>query len=314
MRFSLTIGLLLLVASPMLASNYYHGYRNSYGYTYHAPSGYWRWSDGTYWQQRYDRYGCLYYQQVYYYPPAPYVAPTQENYKEIVAKSLANSKAHDEFMEAMELAYPDYVGKKRRAADVPNLYGQTNTNIQVGSNLDVAVTMQGLERMAMFQQETVGAIGSDLLAIVKTKIAGDNENMRTLVQGIADAERLRAAQQPVVVNRNYAVGQVKGGPPVMPQAGDGPPVVVGPARAIYSFADLKQDCASCHSGAKTSGGFNVDAFLTLPLEKRVHIVHANIMGKEAKKAMPRGTDGAWHRLPDAKITAWFDLALTGKGG
>lgn len=313
MRFSLILAALFAFASAGLSNGYYNGYRNSAGYTYY--NGYWRWSDGTYWSRHYDCYGRVYYQQSYYYPTyyPPAQAATPENYKEIVAKSLAQTKAHEEFMEAMELAYPDYQPKKRRDVVAPQIYGKVETNLQVGqSNLDVALTMQGLERMATYSQETTSAIAGNLLDVVRAKIAGDHEIVKTAVQGIVENDRLRALQSPLVINRNFTIGQAKPGPAVMPEAVDGPgPRLKG---AGYSFGDLRQDCAGCHSGAKTSGGFNVDAFLTLPMEKRVGIVHANIMGKSQAKAMPRGTDGAWHRLPDAKITAWFDLALTGKGG
>lgn len=299
----------LIFAGTLVASYpytvYSHGYRNSHGYYYDGYTGYWHWrQNNTYW--RYDPYS-YHYIQTYPYPAAP--AATPKNYKEVIAESLARRQEHDDFMEALKLAYPDYVAKEHKSSvqSGSTLYGTSSTTVQIGGfpQIDLNVALQQLARSAEFQIQATGQIHTDLADIVQQATAGQRSIAEIIAKGIADAERIRAAAgPPVSIKREFNIGQAKG-IGTMPDAD--PPKQF----KALDFNGLNQSCMACHSGTTIKSGFDVTKFDSLPLDRRVFIVREHIMGT-GPKAMPRDASGKHAPLPEGVQLQWL-MRATKKG-
>lgn len=84
----------------------------------------------------------------------------------------------------------------------------------------------------------------------------------------------------------------------------------GPEQPVKQFAPgnawnvSAQRCASCHSGAKREGGFDVAAFPTMDADAKLRVFR-RLITNDAAKRMPRAADGSAGQLPAGELSLWM---------
>ncbi|HYE70388.1 MAG TPA: c-type cytochrome domain-containing protein [Aquabacterium sp.] len=275
MRTILSLLLLLVVCIAADASDYV--YRDGY---------YWR-GQSAYTRHR-NNYGGYYYRYShtrYIAPPVKYATPADWRNKLL---DIAKEKVeYQQFREAVRA-----MGLEGQYGHAPNyaiqgygttLYGRVTQANAYGDAADGQLALQLAQQFGRIVEgaQSLGGEAAQKFGQVTEKVA----TIEAVTRGYAHA--LRASQESKIETRQFDLRPADSGP--VKQFGQ------GPSRAAVAQAR----CASCHSGAKKEGGFDVTAYDSLAPEQKLRVI-GRIFAADASRRMPPGGD-----LPFAEKMPWL---------
>lgn len=334
--FALSVTLLLL-PTPADAGSYRVGYMDQNNYVFNS-NGRWERGGHEYYRTAYEAPG--YWKCGAYYPGsvsysyelyiAPtYVAPpvvpayTEGSWKQDLLKYARQKQDFQEYLEAVKLlglaqpqpAYNPY-------GLHGNYYQQTVTGYGANANTlyqysqqpqQLLLTREDIILLSQMQNQS----GNQALALASNVQAGISSNLRASIDGNVEIAR-------VVAKRDFAIAvlQSLNGPNSITNQGF--EFKIGPDKGVNMDSSkatpeakariktlwetsAKTNCASCHSGPKASGGFDVAEFPTMSQENQ-DVVLSRLLSADDKVRMPR--DKEHPELPgkalgNAEMQVWI---------
>ncbi len=329
--FGLIIGLLILTGAAVGDQGWYqnNGYLHAANFTY-SSDGYWYYNGQSYTRQyvapTYNSSTCCYSQGYWYY--VPYKITQNIDYKDpnyldkfaeiLLYKSKAETRIREDAFKKqnfLELAQALNLNNVPVNGQTPlnsytSSYGYTQNYIPTGNTIyqvQHATQLYGDLDPNQFMQASYRLNE----ALIKSASQGNTEFGTIVNQALdyhakmADVIAKNEAWKSYLASLNQyktqtSVTQVTPQPQLqyMPQADSGRNQV---------FAQLKQDCISCHDQKTTKGGFQVDSFLSMDQASKFRVISRLLMPSSDAKAMPRTNDGKHAPLPQDKISAWISM-------
>lgn len=329
--------MMLVLASAALVVANYNGFTNGDGYTYH--DGYWYWGEQAYTRtliqpSGYWSYGCYHPGRAYYQYSA-YTAPvvtykTPEWRTRLLELATArdrreglirqNAFEHQYFLEAIKtlglegnfrwngygMTPPGYSGDIYRQQTtsyganastiygysyntIASLYGDTNLNQLYLQAAQLAEGSQNLTREAVAgHQNLVGLEGSN-----RARVAEILAKAQMASQIISSLQAT-----PTIETKGFSFKVVPGGGIEKVEEGVDAKTKEG---LVEQFAVVaRESCASCHSGKKLEGKFDITNYLNMsPREKEK--VWQRLTDPDPKRRMPKDADP----LPPEKLRLFF---------
>lgn len=184
-------------------------------------------------------------------------------------------------------------------------YKETDANYLGERLLDFNLAVQQSSSMVKNAGQVFGQGQTDFMGIVNQAIAAEserNDKLIALAKLKLAYQSLRPEPRAHIQSREFAFKQ-EAAPVPIPQPQPRGVARLGIERFMAEIA--RPDCGGCHNAQVKKGGFDIEDYPFLSMERKSKIWNERLLTTDPTKLMPKDQSGRGHRLPDERLQQYL---------